>query len=63
MVKSDLLEVTPYGNRLKEMYSTSKIGGVEIPLSGFVPSRVCRDLLVTYLDEDIMVGIASLLLQ
>lgn len=42
------------GVRLTESYETGKIGSVEIPLSTI--KTVNRDILISYLDEDLLIA-------
>ena len=52
-VASDL--IVKSGSRMTETYVTGKIGQIEIPLSSLPSSVISRDLIVTYLDDDLLI--------
>ena len=58
-VYSELEEVVGglnVGTRMKETYSSSKIDTFEVPLSGSLfQNKIIREMIVTYLDDDLMV--------
>jgi len=51
-VTTDIEAVTAY--RLKESYIAGKVNGIELPISSI--TTFTRDLIITYLDEDLLIS-------
>ena len=50
-----ILFITGEGMRFKEIYSSGKVGTFNIPFPSEVFTTLSRELIVTYLDDDLMI--------